>query len=193
MLSRVPTPTPPLTDTSPQIPDEEDGNLTDLQAEMWILLPVAQTLTAFLVLIPFTGGFAELEGDGRPVFIVAFGCALLSMVLFTAPAAHHRIHRPVLDREDFKTLSTRYMIAGMAPLTISTFMVTQLVFSVIIPIPALAWVSAGLVALLLLTMWWTSPSAANVPPPKRRSRFQRIATRFAACGGQFVVKAGFDS
>jgi hypothetical protein len=65
MLSRVPTPTPPLTDTSPQIPDEDDGNLTDLQAEMWILLPVAQTLTAFLVLIPFTGGFAELEGDWR--------------------------------------------------------------------------------------------------------------------------------
>lgn len=157
MLSRVPTPTPPSTDTSHQIPDEDDGNLTDLLGEMRVLLSGVQTMTAFLILIPFTGGLAELEGDGRPVFIVAFGCALLSMVLFTAPAAHHRIHRPVLDRENFKTLSTRYMIAGMAPLTIATFMVTQLVFSVIIPIPALAWVSAGLVALLLLTMWWIIP------------------------------------
>lgn len=136
---------------------EKDGDLTDLQAEMWILLPVAQTLTAFLVLIPFTGGFSEVEGDWRPVYIITFGCALLSMILFTAPAAHHRIHRPELDRESFKTLSTRYMIAGMVPLTISTFMVTQLVFSVIIPIPALTWIAAGSLAVLLLVMWWFIP------------------------------------
>jgi len=78
-------------------------------------------------------------------------------VLFTAPAAHHRIHHPVLDRRGFKMLSTRYMIAGMVPLTIATFMVTQLVFSVIIPIAALAWVSAGALAVLLLVMWWFIP------------------------------------
>ncbi|CAN5788337.1 hypothetical protein BH20CHL2_BH20CHL2_02080 [soil metagenome] len=157
LLSRVPTPTPPSTVSDHEIPDEDDGNLTDLLGETRVLLSGVQTMTAFLILLPFNGGFSEVDGDWRPVYIITFVCALLSMVLFTAPAAHHRIHHPVLDRKDFKMLSTRYMIAGMVPLTIATFMVTQLVFSVIIPIAALAWVSAGALAVLLLVMWWFIP------------------------------------
>jgi uncharacterized membrane protein len=129
MLSRVPTPTPPSTDTSPQIPDEDDGNLTDLLGEMRVLLSGVQTMTAFLILLPFNVGFDQVSPADEVVYGITFVCSV----------------------------STRYMIAGMAPLTIATFMVTQLVFSVIIPIPALAWVSAGLVALLLLTMWWIIP------------------------------------
>lgn len=135
----------------------KDGDLTDMQAEMWILLPIAQTLTAFLILLPFNSGDLDLGVEWRTVYIITFGCALLSMVLFTAPAAHHRIHRPVLDRENFKTLATRYMVAGLAPLSIATFFATQLVFTLVIPIGWLSWMASGLVAVMLLVMWWLIP------------------------------------
>lgn len=146
-----------ISESTTQPSSRKDGDLTDLQAEMWILLPVAQTLTAFLVLIPFTGGFSEAEDDWTTIYLVTFVCALLSLVLFTAPAAHHRIHRPVLDKENYKTLSTRYMVAGMVPLTISTFAVMQLVFAVIMPTSLLAWLAAIVLALVLLAMWWVIP------------------------------------
>jgi hypothetical protein len=42
-------------------------------------------MTAFLILIPFTGGFSEVDGDWRPVYIITFVCALLSMVLCSPP------------------------------------------------------------------------------------------------------------
>ena len=38
-----------------------DGDLSDLLAELRVLLPSAQTLTAFLIILPFNAGFAQVR------------------------------------------------------------------------------------------------------------------------------------
>ena len=80
--------------------------------ELRVLLPGSQTLTAFLVILPFNSGFSQIQDEERYVYLAAFLCSLLSLILFTAPAAHHRIQRPLRDRAQFKTISTRLMVAG---------------------------------------------------------------------------------
>ena len=104
-----------------------DGDLGDLLFELRILLPGAQTLTAFLIILPFNGGFAQISAGEKNVYVAAFLCALVSLVLFAAPAAQHRLQRPLLDREHFKHRANHCVVAGTRFLSLALILATQLV------------------------------------------------------------------
>ncbi len=137
--------------------ENEDGDLTDLLSELRVLLPGTQTLTAFLVILPFNGGFSEIRNEGKWVFVVTFLCSILALVLFTAPAAQHRLQRPLRDREAFKATATRFIIAGLVPLSIALVLVTQLVLSQVATQRWASWSVAAVVALVILALWWIFP------------------------------------
>ncbi len=141
-----------------QIAEETgDGDLSDMLNEMRVLLPGAQTLTAFLIILPFNSGFAEIRNEEKAVYVVTFLCSLLSLVLFTAPAAQHRLQRPLRDREGFKNMATRYIIAGLVPLSIALVLATQLVLSEVIAARWASWTIAGGLAAIILLLWWIAP------------------------------------
>ena len=71
----------------------QDGDLSDLNDELRVLLPGATTLTAFLIILPFNRGFDEVRDEQKMVYLITFLCTVLSLILFTAPAAHHRFQR----------------------------------------------------------------------------------------------------
>lgn len=150
----------------PEVPEKDDGDLTDLLGELRVLLPGAQTLTAFLIILPFNGGFGQIRSEEKAVYIVTFLCSVLSLVLFTAPAAHHRLQRPLRDREGFKTMATRLVIAGLVPLSIAITLATQLVISEVVPGRWLSWSIAGIVAVVILILWW-------IVPTRRHDRLSR--------------------
>ncbi len=78
-----------------RLPGGHDVNdMTELLQELRILLPGAQLLTSFLIILPFTQGFSTIVQSEKRVFIATFLCSLASLVLFSAPAAQHRIMRP---------------------------------------------------------------------------------------------------
>lgn len=135
-----------------------DGDLSDMLEELRILLPGTQTLTAFLIILPFNAGFSEIRNEEQAVYVVTFLCSLIALVLFTVPAAHHRLQRPLLDREAFKNRATRLMIIGLVPLSIALVLATQLVISTVVPTRWISWSVAGLLALLILTLWWIIPT-----------------------------------
>lgn len=157
----------PAPTTTPQQDENADGDLTDLLSELRVLLPGTQTLTAFLVILPFNGGFAEIRNEEKAVYVVTFLCSILALVLFTAPAAQHRLQRPLRDREGFKTVATRFIIAGLVPLSVALTLVTQLVLSEVVATRWVSWSVAGGVALVILALWWIYPvrgrSEANTP------------------------------
>jgi len=62
-----------------------DGDLSDLLSELRILLPGAQMLTAFLVILPFNGGFDQIRQEERYVYLATFLCALVSLVSSPPP------------------------------------------------------------------------------------------------------------
>ena len=140
---------------SPQ--EKDDGDLSDLLQELRVLLPGSQTLTAFLIILPFNAGFGNIRDEERVVYIVTFLCSVLSLVLFAAPAAHHRLQRPLRDREGFKTLATRLVVAGLVPLSIAITLATQLVLSEVVATRWVSWAAAGVLALAIAVLWWVMP------------------------------------
>ena len=139
-----------------------DTDLGDLLQELRVLLPGTQTLTAFLIILPFNPGFAEIQQQEKVVYLATFLCCVAALVLFTAPAAQHRLQRPLRDREGFKTTASRLMIAGLVPLSIAVVLATHLVLSQVLGSGGgFALVAAAIVAVLIGIAWWLVPLAGR--------------------------------
>jgi hypothetical protein len=137
-------------------PDRRGDDLGDLLQEIRVLIQGAQVLTAFLVILPFSAGFDDLSQPERWVYVATFALAVLALVLFSAPAAQHRLARPLLQRELFKDQATRFLIAGLAAISIALVLATQLVVSEVVGARwSLFW--AGAVGVGVLVFWWIYP------------------------------------
>jgi len=149
----------PPADRNPDAdPDSgRDTDLGDLLQELRVVLPGTQTLTAFLVILPFNPGFSEIRQQEKVVYLATFLCSVAALVLFAAPAAQHRLQRPLRDRERFKTTASRLMIAGLVPLSVAIVLATHLVLSQVLGSGAFAAVAAVTVAALIGVAWWLVP------------------------------------
>jgi drug/metabolite transporter (DMT)-like permease len=134
-----------------------DEDLSDLLQELRVLLPGTQTLTAFLIILPFNSGFADIQSGEKYVYLATFLCSVTSLILFAAPAAQHRLQRPLRDREAFKHRASQLVVAGLIPLSLALVLATQLVLDEVLLQAWPAWVAAGLVALLIAIVWWLTP------------------------------------
>lgn len=137
--------------------------MSDLLGEVRVLLSGVQTLNAFLILLPFNGGFAQVGDVEKAVYGVTFVCSLISLILLTTPAAYHRLNRPLPDRAGFNRMANRFMIAGLIPLSLALPLAAQLVFSEVLATPWLSWGVAGAFALLIVIVWWALPSRRRTP------------------------------
>jgi hypothetical protein len=136
--------------------DVGDHDLSDLLQELRILLQGAQVLTAFLIVLPFSEGFGRLDQIEKWVYLVTFMSSITGLVFISAPAAQHRLQRPLLDRERFKHFATRMIVIGMAAFSIALILATQLVSNEVVGYgPSL--VVALLVASLIGVVWWLIP------------------------------------
>jgi hypothetical protein len=134
----------------------EEGSLNDMLQELRILLQGAQVLTAFLIVLPFNQGFDNIHDFEKWVYTATFLCSITSLVFFSAPAAHHRLARPLVDRVLFKTFATRMIVVGLVFLSFALILVTQLVVSQVIGSIVSIFVTV-FVSLLILIIWWLFP------------------------------------
>lgn len=134
----------------------EDGDLSDMLSELRILLPGAQMLTAFLIILPFSAGARQLIQTERLAFLATFFFALTSLVLLSAPAIQHRLMRPLISRERFKRMATRQIVAGSCALAIAFILGTNLVISSVFG-QFLGNVASGTMALLITCLWCLLP------------------------------------
>jgi hypothetical protein len=137
-------------------PSQSDGDLSDMLQELRILLQGAQVMTAFLTILPFNETFANIVDREKWVFVATYACSLTGLILFSTPAAAHRIERPLRDREKFKRFGTRMMIAGIVFLSATLVLGTQLVISQVLDERS-GYIAAGMVAVLVLVLWWIVP------------------------------------
>ena len=68
-----------------------DRNFADLLQELRITLTGSQILFAFLLVVPFSGGFRQVTGFQRALYVAVLVTSALSAGLLVAPAAIHRI------------------------------------------------------------------------------------------------------
>jgi hypothetical protein len=136
----------------------EEGNLNEMLQELRILLQGAQVLTAFLVVVPFNQSFINIHEIEKWVYSATFLCSITSLVFFSAPAALHRLARPLVDRVLFKKFATRMILVGLVFLSFALILVTQLVASQVIG-PMVSILVTTFVSLLILIVWWLFPLA----------------------------------
>lgn len=119
--------------TPPRVPGaggaagHNPADLSGMREELRLLLPGAQMLTAFPIILPFNQGFARIQRAEQWVYLVTYVCAIGSLVCLRAPAAQHRIERPLRRPVRFKQLANRLIVAGLAFLSLATHLVVTVV------------------------------------------------------------------
>lgn len=135
--------------------DDDAANLTELLTETRIILPGTEVFLAFLMTMPFTARFGLLDDSQRLVFMSTFFATLLAVACFVAPAAYHRIARPIRHKARFKVFANRFIVAGLAFASVAFVLVTYLVTSVVAP--TARTIAAAAMAVVILTLWWVVP------------------------------------
>jgi hypothetical protein len=135
---------------------DRSGSLESLLQELRVLLQGVQVLTGFLIVLPFYQGFASIDRVEQWVYFVTFACSLSSLILFSAPAAQHRLEWPRYERARFQVLATRMIIIGLVPFSLALILATELVVSQVFgDLPAL--LAAVRVGALIGIAWWLFP------------------------------------
>ncbi|HEX8036456.1 MAG TPA: DUF6328 family protein [Ktedonobacterales bacterium] len=141
---------------SPGSGTDRSSGLESLLQELRVLLQGVQVLTGFLIVLPFYQGFAKIERTEQQLYLVTFACSLSSLILFSAPAAQHRLGWPLYDRARFHALATRVIIIGLVPFSLALILGTQLVVSQVFGgLPSI--LAAVAVGALIAAAWWLFP------------------------------------
>lgn len=126
-----------------------------LLQELRVVLPGVQVLVAFLLTVPFSQRFEELDRVGRIAFFVALISAVLATVCFVSPAATHRAGGRT-RRVARLTWAVRLTSAGLVLLAVAlcaaVYCVSRFVFD-----DTVAIVLGGVVLVAILGLWAVLP------------------------------------
>jgi O-antigen/teichoic acid export membrane protein len=70
--------------------ERNNRNLSDLLQELRVAGLGVQVLFGFLLGLPFTNHFMQLDGSGRVLYQLSLLCAALATALLVSPVAYHR-------------------------------------------------------------------------------------------------------
>ncbi len=133
-----------------------DRELIEFLNEVRVVLPGVQVLFAFLLALPFTGTFSEIDGAERVAYNVAFFATALSAVLMITPTAFHRLRFRKGDKEEILRTSNRLILAGIFCLGVAivavVWLVSELVFT-----PSVAIVICIVSAVIVIALWFALP------------------------------------
>ncbi len=109
--------------------EREHGELLE---ELRSLIPGAEVLFGFLLAIRFTGQFGALDDNERYVYYGTLLATAVALVLFLAPAAHHRLRFREGDKDFMLRKGNREAIAGTVSIALAftgvVYLITALVF-----------------------------------------------------------------
>ena len=124
--------------------------------ELRVALPGVQVLFAFLLILPFQQGFAEISDSDRMLFVVALLASALAAALLIAPSMYHRLNfrRKVKEQMLFDT--NKLMVAGIVltgvGVVCAVFLVVDVVYG---PTPAI--LATGATAVVYGLVWVVLP------------------------------------
>jgi hypothetical protein len=132
-----------------------DRELIELLNELRVVLPGAQVLFAFLLVLPFTTRL-DLSDVQRDVYFAAFLCTAVGTSLLMAPSTNHRLRFREYDKERmllwFNTLCLLGTTFVAAAISLVVFVVTDVLFKA-----HWAAVVAGIIAAWIVFVWYVLP------------------------------------
>jgi MFS family permease len=161
-------PRPPATgDGDREEPGERaDRELIELLNELRVALPGVQVLFAFLLGIPFTQRFGELDAADRRIFFGAVVATAAATICLMAPTAHHRMRFRSGVKEQLLNVANWLAIVGMVLLACAITAVTYVIANEMYPGAVSGVVAAGLAAGFTV-VWFVVPQfyrRAPTPP-----------------------------
>ena len=109
--------------------EREHGELLE---ELRALIPGAEVLFGFLLAIRFTNQFGDLGDAERYVYYATLVATAAALVLFMAPAAHHRLRFREGDKDYLLRKANREAIVGTFAIAVAftgvVYLITELVF-----------------------------------------------------------------
>jgi Kef-type K+ transport system membrane component KefB len=142
-------------------PDESkeerlNRELIEFLNELRVALPGVQVLFAFLLIVPFSNGYANMTELQKDAYFITFLCTAGASALLIAPSAQHRLRWREHDKERLLIVANRQAIAGTVLLAVAmsgaTFLVTDVLFEV-----KSAAIVTGFVAALFTWLWFGWP------------------------------------
>ena len=131
--------------------EREHGELLE---ELRSLIPGAEVLFGFLLAIRFTRQFDAIDDTQRYVYYATLIATAVALVLFLAPAAHHRLRFREGDKDFMLRKGNREAIAGTLAIAVAftgvVYLITALVFG-----NAEAIVIATLFFAFIAWRWWS--------------------------------------
>ncbi|PUA80167.1 DUF6328 family protein [Nocardioides currus] len=154
---------PDTKNPDPDDPETLDRNWNELLQELRVTQTGVQILTGFLLTVPFSDRFADLDRLQRTSYLVVMAGAVLTTGLVVAPVAFHRILFRQRERRWLVEAGNRCARVGLMLLGLTSSGALFLVFDVV------AGTTAGLVALAVslvffVVCWLVVPVVSGVSP-----------------------------
>jgi amino acid transporter len=139
----------------------------ELLQELRSLIPGANVLLGFLLAVSFTSQFGDLDRTERWIYYATLVSTAVAIVLFLAPAAHHRLRFREGDKDHILRKGNREAIGGTVASAFSftgvLYLVTAQIFGT-----SEAIVTAGAFFAFTAWRWWSFALLRTLRDERRR-------------------------
>jgi hypothetical protein len=135
------------------------ARIEQMLTEARVILPGAQALLGFQLVIVLTRAFETLPEASRLLHGASLLCIALAVILLVTPAALHRIVWAGEDSKQFLRLGGQVTIAALVPLGLGMAGDAYVVFARLTDSPAWGAAATAVVVLVLLGLWLGWPLA----------------------------------
>ncbi|GAA4322247.1 DUF6328 family protein [Klenkia terrae] len=140
-----------------ETPDQVlDRNTGELLQELRVTITGVQVLFGFLLTLPFSYRFGDLDGLETALYTVTLMATALSTIALIAPVPVHRLLFRRRERAALVRVGDRLLVVGLALLLLGVVSAVLLVLDVVLGWTA-ALVGGGVVAVAGLVTWYAVP------------------------------------
>ena len=140
-----------------ETPDQVlDRNTGELLQELRVTITGVQVLFGFLLTLPFSDRFGDLDGLETALYTVTLMATALSTIALIAPVPVHRLLFRRRERAALVRVGDRLLVVGLALLLLGVVSAVLLVLDVVLGWTA-ALVGGGVVAVAGLVTWYALP------------------------------------
>ncbi|WP_225753610.1 DUF6328 family protein [Actinotalea sp. Marseille-Q4924] len=140
-----------------------DRNWNEILQELRVTQTGIQILTGFLLTVPFSARFEDLDANHRTIYLGLVILAATTTALLVAPVSLHRQLFRRRAKSALVTAADRLMRVGLVFLALTVSGVVLLVFDVVVDLP-FAIAAAGAILTLLVLAWFVLPIAMGRRP-----------------------------
>ena len=128
--------------------------ISHVLTEARVVLPGAQALLGFQIVVMLTQVFEKLPAAPRIVHLASLGFVAITVIILMTPAAYHRIVDQGEDTEEFYRFASRMVVASMVPLPLGLCTDFYVAADIVIRSPAVSATISALLLALFYGFWF---------------------------------------